>query len=209
MLTKNLIIHAIDCKVHSDGVNSEVLEQLSSTVSAAAAIGNASAPFLGPIGPAIGGALAAAGTMIGAIVDLAVAIDRAGDDPDQLYLGLGNNERQKKVWPAGRLYSEIRGGQIVRPNLIIPFSNAVDVNFWEYDHGSDDDFLGRLSVDVSHAGGIRYQVVSRPMEGDIYVVVYSVQDIPIQSIPGALVWHKHDGWQAGTQAWQNALQVGT
>lgn len=204
MSTKNLIIHAIDCKVHSAGVDSEVLESLSAAVLAAADVGKASAPFLGPVADAISAALSAAGSLIGAVVDLAIAIDRAGDEPDQLYLSLSNDERVKKVWPQNRTYSEIRSGQIVRPNLIRTFFNAVDINFWEYDTGSDDDYLGRLTVDESHAGGVRYQVVARPEEGAIYVVVYSVEDISIQSISAALLWYKHNGWQDGTQNADNA-----
>ncbi len=50
MSSKNLIVHAIDCKVHSTGVDQKVLEALSRAVSAGADVGKASAPFLGPIG---------------------------------------------------------------------------------------------------------------------------------------------------------------
>ena len=192
-----LTIHAIDCKVHSAGVDPDVLNSLTTAVSAAAAVGKASAPFLGPVGPAVSAALQAAATLVGGVVNLAIAIDRAGDDPDQLYLNLSNDERIHKIWPADQPYYNIRSGQITRPALVIPFSSALDINFWEYDTGSDDDFLGRFSVDTTHQGGVRYQVVARPSEGAVYAVAYTVDEMPAAYVSAALLWYKHNSWQSG------------
>jgi hypothetical protein len=211
MANKSLIIHAIDCKVHSTGFDAQVVESIEAAVSTAADVGKASVPFTGKIGAAVGAALAAAGTLSGAVGDLIAAIDRAGDYPDQLYLSLSNSERVNKIWPASQSYYEILGGQIVRPNLIIPFTDAIDINFWEYDTGSSDDFLGRLTVDTSHTGGVRYQVVARPSEGNVYVVVYSVEEevsSPV-SVSGNLLWYRHTGWSNGVQGIQGPQQVGT
>lgn len=156
------------------------------------------------------------------IPGLVAAIDEARADPDQLYLSLSNQERDRKIWPIGGDVVEINGGQIVRPNLRVPFNEVVDINFWEWDGGSDDDFLGRLTVDLTHVGGVRYQVVSNPAEGNVYVVAYSVEGVPSGPPPdtpppsdapgvlyaieqialdpvtgrrggGRLLWFRHDG----------------
>ena len=174
-----LIIHAIDCKVHSTGVDQAVVQSAINVIAGAAKVGAASAPFLGPVGGAVGAALTAASELILAIPGLIAAIDAAGDSPDQLYLSLSNDpDASQRIWPLPSENYEIRSGQIVRPNLIIPFTNVIDITFWEYDSGSSDDFLGRLTVDTSHAGGVRYQLVARPSEGNIYVVAYSVEGVP-------------------------------
>jgi hypothetical protein len=198
-----LVIHAIDCKVHSSGVDAGVLEALKNAVLAGAKVGEASAVFTG-----IGDALAAGGKLIEGIVNLVSAIDNAGDYPDQLYLSFSNRQRENKIWPQNLPYSEIRSGQIIRPNLTIPFSGVVDINFWEYDSVSADDFLGRLTVDGNHVGGIRYQIIARPLEGAIYLVVYSVDDSVSYAAPGTLIWHKHLGWQKGTTSWSSPIEVG-
>ena len=194
-----LIIHAIDCKVHSTGVDAGPLEALRDAL--------ASVP---KIFPGVSEALQGASAAINLIVDVAVALDQAGDYPDQLYLNLSNDPGVHKVWPTSGDYSNVRSGQIVRPNLIIPFSSAVDVNFWEYDSGSADDFLGRLSVDMSHVGNVRYQVIARPSEGAIYVVVYSVENVSVAPAPasGDLLWYKHHGWQNGAGSWDGPVKVG-
>lgn len=171
-----LIIHAIDCKVVSSGVDSAAIDAVVNTVKNAADVGAASASFFGPTGVAVGAALQAAKGLISGVPGLISALDKAGDYPDQLYLSFSNQERVAKIWPQGKYY-EINGGQIVRPNLKVPLPDVVDVNFWEYDTGSGDDFLGRLTVDTSHAGGVRYQIVARPSEGNVYVVAYSVEGV--------------------------------
>lgn len=63
------------------------------------------------------------------IPGLVAAIDEARADPDQLYLSLSNQERDRKIWPIGGDVVEINGGQIVRPNLRVPFNEVVDINF--------------------------------------------------------------------------------
>jgi Repeat of unknown function (DUF346) len=168
-----LIIHAIDCKVVSSGTDAGLVQAAIDTIKGIADVGVASAPFLGPEGAAIGKALEAGKGLLTKIPGLISAIDKTLNSPDQLYLNLSNDERQAKIWPSGN-YQNINGGQIARPNLRVPFNDAIDVNFWEYDTGSDDDFLGRLTVDKSHTGGIRYQIVAMPSEGNIYVVVYEI-----------------------------------
>jgi hypothetical protein len=174
-----LVIHAIDCKVVSAGVDSDAIQALSNTVQNAAAVGGvASAAFGGPTGVAVAAALQAAKALISGVPGLVSALDVASDSPDQLYLSFSNQERIAKIWPPGD-YIEINGGQIVRPNLRVPFTDFVDVNFWEFDTGSDDDFLGRLTADISHAGGVRFQVVARPSEGNVYLVAYSIETGPI------------------------------
>jgi virginiamycin B lyase len=181
-----LTIHAIDCKVVSSGTDAGLVQAVIDTARGIADVGAASAPFLGPEGAAIGKALEAAKGLLKEIPGLVSAIDKALNSPDQLYLNLSNEERQSKIWPSGD-YENINGGQIARPNLRVPFNDTVDVNFWEYDTGSDDDFLGRLTVDKSHAGGIRYQIVAMPSEGNVYTVVYSVDLSPAwKQIGGAL-----------------------
>jgi hypothetical protein len=212
MPSKNLVIHAIDCKVHSSGFDAEVIAGILAVGSAAA---SAFAPITGPVSPAILSALGVAeGDLAVALVDLGAAIDRAGQYPDDLYLNLSNDPRHNKIWPRSQDVSPIRSGQIVRPSgLTVPFSDAIDVNFWDRDDGDGgaDDFLGRLSVDTTHTGGIRYQVVAHPEQGNVYVVVYSVEEFvssPL-STSAALLWYKHLGWQGGTQAIQGPLQVGT
>jgi virginiamycin B lyase len=181
-----LIIHAIDCKVVSSGTDAGLVQAAIDTIKGIADVGAASAPFLGPEGAAIGKALEAGKGLLQTIPGLISAIDKTLNSPDQLYLNLSNDERQAKIWPSGN-YENINGGQIARPNLRVPFNDAIDVNFWEYDTGSDDDFLGRLTVDKSHAGGIRYQIVAMPSEGNVYVVVYSVDLSPAwKQIGGAL-----------------------
>jgi hypothetical protein len=206
-----LMIHAIDCKVHSTGVDEPAAQAVIQAFQHAAAVGAASAPFLGPIGQAVNVALQAASVIVRAIVDLAAALDRAGDYPDQLYLSLSNNPgTSRRIWPQSIPSYNIRGGQIVRPNLSIPFSDAIDVNFWEYDSGSSDDFLGRLTVDASHIGGVRYQAVVRPSEGNIYVIAYSVEMTPPQPSPGSLLWYEHPTWQtAAPGGWAGPIEVGT
>ncbi|MEZ2319093.1 MAG: hypothetical protein ACBR15_08875 [Microcoleus sp.] len=171
-----LIIHAINCKVVSTGVDAAAVQAVVDTVKNAADVGAASASFFGPTGLAVGAALQAAKGLISGVPGLIGALDKTGDYPDQLYLSFSNQEREAKIWPQGNYYA-INGGQIVRPNLRVPFSNVVDVNFWEYDTGSSDDFLGRLTVDTSHAGGVRYQIVARPSEGNVYVIAYSVEGV--------------------------------
>jgi hypothetical protein len=188
----------------------QVVEAVEGAVLAAADVGKASASFAGPVGAAVGAALAAAGTLIGAVGDLIAAIDNAGQHPGQLYLSFSNSERVGKIWPASQSYYEILLGRIVRPNLVVPFTDVVDINIWEYDSGSSGDFLGRLTVDSSHAGGVRYQAVARPSEGNVYVVAYSVEEvIPLSvSAPGNLLWYKHPGWSSGLQGIRGPQQVG-
>jgi len=206
-----LMIHAIDCKVHSTGVDEAAAQAVSQAFQSAAAVGAASAPFLGPIGEAVTAALQGASLIVSTIVDLSAALDRAGDYPDQLYLSLSNDPgTSQRIWPESYPTYNIRGGQIVRLNLIIPFSDVIDVNFWEYDSGSSDDFLGRLTVDASHVGGVRYQAVVRPSEGNIYVIAYSVEIPPPQPSPGSLLWYKHPTWQtAAPGGWAGPIEVGT
>lgn len=186
-----LVIHAIDCKVVSSGVDSAAIDAVVNTVKNAADVGAASASFFGPTGVAVGAALQAAKGLISGVPGLIFALDKAGDYPDQLYLSFSNQERVAKIWPQGNYY-EINGGQIVRPNLKVPLSDVVDVNFWEYDTGSSDDFLGRLTVDNSHAGGVRYQIVARPSEGNVYVVAYSVEGVALT--PPGMGWESLGGF---------------
>ncbi|MDB9506312.1 hypothetical protein PN502_04210 [Microcystis aeruginosa CS-338/01] len=186
-----LIIHAIDCKVVSSGTDAGAIQAVVDTVKKVADVGAGSTSFFGPTGAAVGAALQAAKALISVVPGLISAIDIARNDPDQLYLNLSNQERAAKVWPPGKYYN-INGGQIVRPNLRVPFSDAVDVNFWEYDTGSGDDFLGRLTVDKSHAGGVRYQIVAMPSEGNVYVVAYSIEGVPIPSPGGST---SGGGWE--------------
>lgn len=204
MPAKNLVIHSIECKVHSTGTDIAVFQSvLQSLLNAAKNV--AQLQF-----PVIQEALNAAKVLIEGLVNIAIAIDLAGDYPDQLYLSLSNDPRQNKIYPSeDQPYIDIRSGQIIRPNFIIPFTNAIDINFWEVDGWSDDDRLGRLTVYENHQGGFRYQIVSNPLEGDIYVVVYSVEDIFPTTIPAALLWYKHDGYQNGVQGVRGPLQVGT
>ena len=55
-----LMIHAIDCKVHSTGVDEPAAQAVSQAFQRAANVGAASAPFSGPIGQAVNLALQAA-----------------------------------------------------------------------------------------------------------------------------------------------------
>jgi hypothetical protein len=138
-----LIIHAIDCKLHSTGVDQPVVQSAIDVIAGAAKVGAASAPFLGPVGGAVGAALTAASELILAIPGLIATIDAVGGYPDQLYLSFSNDpdtSQSQRIWPLPSENYEIISGQVVRPNLIIPFTNVIDINFWEYDSGSDNDF---------------------------------------------------------------------
>ena len=55
-----LIIHVIDCKVVSTGVDAGAVQAVVDTVKNAADVGAASASFFGPTGLAVGAALQAA-----------------------------------------------------------------------------------------------------------------------------------------------------
>ncbi|MTJ46922.1 tectonin domain-containing protein [Dolichospermum sp. UHCC 0259] len=150
-----LIIRAIECKSVSTGISPGVLNAIFKPL---AAVTQAL------ISTALPGDLSEASKLIAAIPDVAQAIDSAGGgDPDDLYLSLSNEpKRDLAIWPAPGKDYDISKGQVVRPNLTLNFSNVIDVNFWEYDSGSKDDFLGRLTVNESEAGGGGgYQIFSR------------------------------------------------
>src|SRR4051812_3517299 len=110
-----LTILAIECKVHSTGVDPQI-NDIAHAVQQVADVGAASAAIAGPEGAAVGAALKAAGDLIVAVFNLAGALDRAGDYPDQLYLSLSNNPGVGRIFPVASDYYNIRGGQIVRPN---------------------------------------------------------------------------------------------
>ncbi|QSJ19681.1 hypothetical protein JYQ62_13770 [Nostoc sp. UHCC 0702] len=162
-----LIIRAIECKSVSTGIDAGVLNAIFTPLATVTKV---------LISTALPGDLSEASKAIAAIPDVAQAIDSAGGgDPDDLYLSLSNQpKRDLAIWPAPGKDYDISKGQVVRPNLKIDFSNVIDVNFWEYDSGSGDDFLGRLTVNESEAGGVKTKIVYNPDEGNIYVVEYEV-----------------------------------
>ena len=167
-----LIIRAIECKSVSTGISPGVLNAIFKPL---AAVTQAL------ISTALPGDLSEASKLIAAIPDVAQAIDSSGGgDPDNLYLSLSNQpKRDLAVWPAPGKHYDISKGQVVRPNLKHNFSNVIDVNFWEYDSGSKDDFLGRLTVNESEAGGVKTKIVYNPDEGNIYVVEYEVTGVAV------------------------------
>ena len=167
-----LIIRAIECKSVSTGISPGVLNAIFKPL---AAVTQAL------ISTALPGDLSEASKLIAAIPDVAQAIDSSGGgDPDNLYLSLSNQpKRDLAVWPAPGKHYDISKGQVVRPNLKLNFSNVIDVNFWEYDSGSKDDFLGRLTVNESEAGGVKTKIVYNPDEGNIYVVEYEVTGVAV------------------------------
>ena len=173
-----LIIRAIECKSVSTGISPGVLNAIFKPL---AAVTQAL------ISTALPGDLSEASKLIAAIPDVAQAIDSAGGgDPDDLYLSLSNQpKRDLAVWPAPGKDYDISKGQVVRPNLKLDFSNVIDVNFWEYDSGSGDDFLGRLTVNESEAGGVKTKIVYNPDEGNIYVVEYEVTGVAVAPQPAA------------------------
>ncbi|MFN6569542.1 tectonin domain-containing protein [Dendronalium sp. ChiSLP03b] len=180
-----LIIRAIECKSVSTGISAGVLNAIFQPLAAVSKV---------LISTALPGDLSEASKVIAEIPDVAQAIDSSGGgDPDDLYLSLSNQpKRDLAIWPARGQDYDIRKGQIVRPNLKLDFSNAIDVNFWEYDSGSGDDFLGRLSVNESEAGGVKTKIVYNPDEGNVYVVEYEV--IGVAPTP-----------QAVEQQWQQVI----
>lgn len=167
-----LIIRAIECKSVSTGISPGILNAIFKPL---AAVTQAL------ISTALPGDLSEASKLIAAIPDVAQAIDSSGGgDPDDLYLSLSNQpKRDLAVWPAPGKDYDISKGQVVRPNLKLNFSNVIDVNFWEYDSGSGDDFLGRLTVNESEAGGVKTKIVYNPDEGNIYVVEYEVTGVAV------------------------------
>lgn len=180
-----LIIRAIECKSVSTGISPGVLNAIFKPL---AAVTQAL------ISTALPGDLSEASKLISAIPDVAQAIDSAGGgDPDDLYLSLSNEpKRDLAIWPAPGKDYDISKGQVVRPNLTLNFSNVIDVNFWEYDSGSKDDFLGRLTVNESEAGGVKTKIVYNPDEGNIYVVEYEVTGVAAPQ-PAAQQWQEIPG----------------
>ena len=181
-----LIIRAIECKSVSTGISPGVLNAIFKPL---AAVTQAL------ISTALPGDLSEASKLIAGIPDMAQAIDSAGGgDPDNLYLSLSNQpKRDLAVWPAPGKDYDISKGQVVRPNLKLNFSNVIDVNFWEYDSGSGDDFLGRLTVNESEAGGVKTKIVYNPDEGNIYVVEYEVIGVAVAPQPVGQQWQEVPG----------------
>jgi hypothetical protein len=107
-----LVIHAIDCKAISSGIDAGAIQALADVASKAADVGAASAPFFGPEGVAVGEALTAAKGLITSIPGLISAIDKAGNYPDQLYLNLSNKAGKSKIWPQGGKYYSINAGSM-------------------------------------------------------------------------------------------------
>jgi hypothetical protein len=181
-----LIIRAIECKSVSTGISPGVLNAIFQPLAAATKV---------LISTALPGDLSEASKVIAAIPDIAQAIDSAGGgDPDDLYLSLSNQpKRDLAIWPAPGKDYDISKGQIVRPNLKLDFSNVIDVNFWEYDSGSGDDFLGRLTVNESEAGGVKTKIVYNADEGNIYVVEYEVVGVAATPQPVGKQWTEVPG----------------
>jgi hypothetical protein len=181
-----LIIRAIECKSVSTGISPGVLNAIFKPL---AAVTQAL------ISTALPGDLSEASKLIAAIPDMAQAIDSSGGgDPDDLYLSLSNQaKRDLAIWPAPGKDYDISKGQVVRPNLTLNFSNVIDVNFWEYDSGSGDDFLGRLTVNESEAGGVKTKIVYNPDEGNIYVVEYEVIGVAVAPQPVGQQWQEIPG----------------
>jgi len=108
--------------------------------------------------------------------DLLGAMNKLFNGPDQLYLSLSNNERDKKIWPPNDDYREFENGTVnTDVNVSIPFDRVIAVNLWEHDSGpSDDDRLGTLMVDESQSGKTQGVYVGNPSENSLYFIVYSV-----------------------------------
>jgi hypothetical protein len=192
-----LLIHSIACVAVSDSkLTPEARAAINTTIDFASTV----ATTAGGYGALVAGALQAGKAIFNAIGDL-------GGAPDQLYLSLSNSQRQRKIWPKNTEYYEVNSGQIIRElgtkivtiplpfpvNVEVPsvgplsleFSNAVDVNFWEWDK-SPDDFMGRLTVSEDDVGRMKVQVVGNVEAGDLYTVVYSVEAPRWASLQGHL-----------------------
>ncbi len=182
-----LLIHAIECVAVSDSkLTPEAKDAINTSIDITATIATA----VGGYGAIVAGALKIGKEIFNAIGDI-------GEGPDQLYLNLSNQEREHRIWPLLTEYYEVQSNQkitelssksivinmpfpvsvsvpMVGP-LKINFHNEITVNFWEWDSGSSDDFMGRLSVNESSLGKMMLQVVGNADQGSLYTVVYSVE----------------------------------
>lgn len=170
-----LVIEAIECKSPCSGIDAEVIEQASGVLSEAMKAGAGVAGTVKGY-ETVGEALKAASAVLAKAPGLIAAIDKASNSPDELYLNLSNQPGENKLWPFDKKYEKINKGQIVRPEFCLSFSQAIDINLWEYDSVSSDDFIGRLTIDASktEAGKFYSQIIESKEEGALYVVAYSV-----------------------------------
>lgn len=183
-----LFIYSIACVAVSESeLTPEASKAINKVVDSTAVALTATGPY---------GAIAAG--VLKAGMEIFNAFEGIGSGPDQLYLSLSNKPSIEKVWPLDRNVYEIRSGQIEQnldvdyrlppifsspvfnpyPRAIpgplkIEFQDSITVNFWEWDGGEDDDFMGRLTVDKSEVGHMKMRTVSG--DGAIYSVVYNVE----------------------------------
>ncbi len=132
---------------------------------------------------AIGAAIAAAGSggvSIGDLYDGAKISIEVGEFLDKQFSGQDDlivKVDGRTVLPGHGNYHAIQAGQEIRPNLQAAFSGAAQLQLIEWDGGSDNDNLGRLTI----IGGRDYTandiVVLAPAkeDGSIYLVSYRVE----------------------------------
>lgn len=177
-------IRVIKCVSTEDGVDTNSLEAFANVARLWAEAGS---HILGAIpdarAKALSGVAALEAKLAAALPNLVSAIDHDRNDPDQLYIAVGN-EPGTSMWPKVGAASdnnyEIRTDGIWTGDfklLPINLSANRDMSFslWEYDTGSPDDFLGSFIVRPAEIGKRVAKLVVGHVEKSAYIIEYEVR----------------------------------
>lgn len=147
-------------------------------VTAATGVDGAVNVAIARLAPTLPGAAAVEGIQkaVAQVPGLIQAIDQARQDPDNLYLTLGDARgSENAAWPGQRARLPMQGAQSTALNVEHEFAHSVNISLWDYDEFSDDDLLGSVTALAEEAGrGPIAKLATSPIEGSAYYVVYHV-----------------------------------
>lgn len=193
-----LLIHSIECiAVSKSALTPEARAAINTTAHSVATV----ATSAGPYGAIVGAAIEAGRTIFYAIGDIGSGPDQlylsVSNTPGiekvwpldrnvyEIVTGQIVRELNARYTTFGEAtlwgpFSPLKDMPTIFPIAIfgplkIEFKDVIDVNFWEGDSSSSDDFMGRLTANTGEIGRMKTQIVGNADEGAIYSVVYSVE----------------------------------
>ena len=108
-------------------------------------------------------------------IDAINLLDASFSQTDQLFINIDG----KKVFPKGRDYVNIDGGESVDPRIVYDFDVGCTIQFVEHDWGSAHDSLGSIVINTKPYQGKDFKVKGAILmslkEGSIYYVDYRVE----------------------------------
>ncbi len=183
---KTVYLRSMKCVSVSSGIDAAVIDAVFGLTSDVAdAAGKIVGAIPEPTAKVVGAALEAGAAVLSGVPLIIKAIDSIGDYPDQLYLTRGNKPgKNTRFWPSANYrdgYYEMHKKQTVRFNNVqFRLTEPVNINMWEYDYGSGDDDLGRISIDVNKRVGNYIETVASKEHKSIYLVAYSIVESLIE-----------------------------